>query len=140
MRVVKFRPDHMARLRLQPSQEGFSQYLTDLEYGKALDNDWSFTAMDGDLIIGCAGVVEVWEGRAVAWSLLSADSGRHFFGIHRAVDGFLKAAPWRRIEATVDVGFDAGGRWIRMLGFEHEGRLRGYTPDGRDQELFARVK
>lgn len=140
MIVTRFRPEHLATLRLQPSQSGFTQYLTDLEYGKALDNGWSFTGMVGSRVIGCAGVTEIWPNRGMAWALLAADAGRHFLSIHRAVEGFLKASPWRRIEASVDVDFQEGQRWIRLLGFEHEGRLRAYTPDGRDNDLFSRVK
>jgi RimJ/RimL family protein N-acetyltransferase len=140
VKIVRFRPEHLARLRLQPAQDGFTQYLSDLQYGRALANDWAFTGMVGDRIIACAGAVEVWPGRAALWSLLAEDAGRHFVSLHRAVTGFLIAAPWRRMEATVDVDFEAGQRWVRMLGFEHEGRLRGYTPDGRDQDLFAKVK
>lgn len=140
MRIVRFRPEHMAALRLQPAQTGFSQYLNDLEYGRALANEWTFTALDKDRVIGCGGAVEMWAGRAVLWSLLAEDAGRHFVSIHRAVSGFLSACPWRRVEASVDCEFEAGQRWIRLLGFQHEGRMRGYTPDGRDQDLFARVR
>lgn len=139
MNIVRFRPEHMARIRLQPWQEGFSSYLADCKHGEMLDNGNAFSAIYGDHVIGCAGVVELWDNRAIAWTLLSEDSGKHFVSIHRAVAGFLKAAKWRRIEATVDVGFDAGERWMGMLGFQREGLMRAYTPDGRDQQLFARV-
>jgi RimJ/RimL family protein N-acetyltransferase len=53
---------------------------------------------------------------------------------------FLDNAPYRRIEATVDVGFKQGHRWIKMLGFELEGYMRAYRPDGADMLLYARVK
>ena len=140
MIITRFRPEHLAALRLQPAQASFGQYVADLEYGRKLDNGHAFTGLDGDRIVGCAGLVEMWENRAMAWALLAADAGRHFVTIHRAVAGFFEQAKWRRIEATVDSDFAAGQRWIKLLGFEHEGRLKAYSPDGRDHDLFARVR
>ena len=81
-----------------------------------------------------------WENRATAFALLSDDSGPHFPAIHSAVVEFLDNAPYRRIEATVDVGFKQGHRWIKMLGFELEGYMKAYRPDGADMLLYARVK
>jgi hypothetical protein len=46
---------------------------------------------------------------------------------------------YRRIEATVDVGFTEGERWMTLLGFEYEGLMRAYRPDGQDMLMFARV-
>jgi hypothetical protein len=94
-------------------------------------------------VIGCAGVQEVWAGRAVAWALLSDSAGPNFAAIHRAVHGFLKQCPWQRVEAFVDADFEAGQRWMRMLGFTNEtpdAPMRKYTPDGKDCFLYSRVK
>jgi RimJ/RimL family protein N-acetyltransferase len=46
----------------------------------------------------------------------------------------------RRYESTVDVGFKQGHRFMKMLGFEVEGYLKAYRPDGADMVLYARVK
>lgn len=93
----------------------------------------AFTALHGETVLACAGVVEVWAGRALAWALIAEDAGRHMLGIHRAVSGFLMQAPYRRIEATVDEGFEAGHRWLRLMGFvlETPNGMRGFNPDGR---------
>jgi len=40
----------------------------------------------------------------------------------------------------VDVGFKEGHRWIKMLGFELEGYMKAYRPDGADMLLYARIK
>ena len=75
-----------------------------------------------------------------AWMLIGEDAGPHFFTIVRAVAGYLQAAPWRRIEAAVASDFRQGHRLIKMLGFEFEGRMRAFSPDGVDHDLYARVK
>ena len=140
MIITRFRPEHLAALRLQPAQASFGQYMADLEYGAKLANGHAFTGLDGNVVVGCAGLVEMWDNRAMAWALLGSNAGRHFVQIHRAVKGFFDQAQWRRIEATVDCEFKAGQRWIKLLGFEHEGRLHCYTPDGKDHDLFARIR
>lgn len=76
----------------------------------------------------------------MAWALVSQDAGVHFAAIHRAVRRFLDVSEFRRIEAHVDVDFPQGARWMKMLGFEFEARMRGFRPDGADMLLFARVR
>ena len=143
VRVVAFRPEHVRALELQDAQRFFSGAASGVEYGQALAQSGSaFTALDGDRVIACSGCVEIWDNRAMAWALISKDAGRHMLGVHKAVAGFLAGAKWRRIEATVDVGFEAGMRWMAMLGFELEtpAPMRAYHPNGGDCYLFARVK
>lgn len=99
-----------------------------------------FTALDGDEVLACSGVVRVWPGRDMAWALISAHAGKRFVKIYRAIKRFLELHPTRRVEATVDVDFEEGHRLMKMLGFEYEGLVRAYMPDGRDMCLYARVK
>lgn len=142
MRVEAFRPVHLQRIRLQSAQTYFGSEIAKPDYADMLMSGPLFTALEGDEVLACAGVAEVWTGRAVAWALISQDAGRHMFGVHRAVSGFLAQAPYRRIEAMVDAGFDAAHRWIRLLGFvcETPNGMRGFNPDGRDSYLYSRVK
>ena len=99
-----------------------------------------WTVEHDGVILGIGGLEPQWENRATVFALLSDDSGPHFKAIHSAVVEFLDNAPYRRIEATVDVGFKQGHRWVKMLGFELEGYMRAYRPDGADMLLYARVK
>ncbi len=139
--VVAFKPAHLDQLVLQEAQEYFGAEIARPGYGEMLrDRGQAFTAMAGGEVIGCGGCIEVWDNRAAIWALVGKNAGRNMVSIHRAVSGFLLAAPWRRVEAAVDVGFEAGMRWIEMLGFQREAVMRAYRPDGGDSYLFARVK
>jgi hypothetical protein len=144
MNIVAFKPEHLKALVLQPSQEYFGAEIQREGYGDYLKaSGQAFTAMDGDKVLGCGGCIEIWDNRAQIWALVSRDAGRHMIGIHRAVAGFLLAAKWRRIEASVDVGFEAGIKWLEMLGFNNETPgtpMRAYRPDGGNSYLFARVE
>lgn len=99
-----------------------------------------WTVEHDGVILGIGGLEPQWENRATVFALLSDDSGPHFKAIHSAVVEFLDNVPYRRIEATVDVGFKQGHRWVKMLGFELEGYMRAYRPDGADMLLYARIK
>lgn len=100
----------------------------------------AWTGEHEGVILGIAGLLPQWENRALAWTLISDEAGPHFRCIHKAVKRMLDVSEFRRIEATVDVGFDAGQRWMNLLGFEHEGLMRAYRPDGADMHLYARVR
>lgn len=140
MHIVPFQPRHLELLILQPSQAAFSDYF-DPKYGPALvDGGPCFTAMDGDEILACSGVIKQWDNRAIAWALISQHAGKQFVRIHKAVNRFLESTEFRRIEAFVDADFEQGHRWIQMLGFEREGYMREFTPIGNDAVLYARLK
>jgi ribosomal protein S18 acetylase RimI-like enzyme len=140
MRVVAYEADHLRRLQLQESQA----YLVDWIDGylmASLEDVPSFSVMNGDTVLGCAGISPMWRGRGLAWAYISSDAGEHFMFIHRATARFLDAQTDRRIEMAVDVDFKEGHRWAQMLGFKLEAeRMRGYLPSGGDCSLYARTQ
>lgn len=142
MIVVPFQPVHLDRLELQGSQAWLGEVL-DPSYGAAMKAAGPcYTALDGERVVACAGIVNMWENRAHAWALIAHDAGRHFVAVVRAIQRFLDMQDIRRIETTVDVGFEQGHRMIKMLGFtlETPEPMRAYTPDGRDCYLYARIR
>jgi RimJ/RimL family protein N-acetyltransferase len=60
--------------------------------------------------------------------------------LHRATRRFIDLEPLRRLEASVEVGFPAGERWLELLGFEHEGPLRAFGANGEDHVRYARIQ
>lgn len=141
MRIVPFKPEHLEVLALQQEQEYMRPYLGIIGYGKWLAVEGkSFTGMDGERVLFCAGVLPMWEGRGEAWALFSSDLQRHFLKIHNAVRRFFAICDVRRIEANVQADSECARRWMRMLGFEPEGNMPGYWPDGRDAVRYARVR
>lgn len=138
--VVKFTPEHLDRLDEQEATAYLRPYLRP-EHVQALAAGQSYTALAGERVVACAGVVEHWPGRGEAWAYLDRDCRRHFLAITNAVRRFLDVCPLRRVEAVVDVEFPAGHRWVRALGFALEApRMAAYRPDGGDCALYARVR
>lgn len=130
------------RIELQEQQ----RYLTivsnpsDVDLTALSEEGLAWTGEVDGQIMAIAGVIPQWSNRAIAWALISKYAGAHFIEIHRAVRRFLIHCPFVRVEAQVDVGFPEANRWMNMLGFELEGYMRAYRPDGADMLLYARVR
>ena len=129
------------KIATQPAQQ-YLHRIVDVraDFTELANQGLAWTAESEGRILAIAGVEPQWENRAIAFALISGSAGAHFRAIHSAVARFLDSAPYRRIEATVDVGFEQGHRWIKMLGFEIEGYMKAYRPDGADMLLYARVR
>lgn len=140
MIIAPFHPAHMLEIRAQPNQPKDSKLFADPEYGQCLASGEAFTVLDGNTVQACLGVFEMTEGRALAWALLGEDCGRVMVRLHKQVRAYLEQCPFHRVEAYVDPNFPAAIRWMRLLGFEFEGRMRQFLPNRADQLLYARTK
>jgi hypothetical protein len=141
IRIRPMKAEHVAGFRLQAKQAALAGNLSDPAYVASLvASGNAYAALVDGRAVAFGGCLELWQDRAYAWMLIGEDAGPHFFTIVRAVAGYLQAAPWRRIEAAVASDFRQGHRLIKMLGFEFEGRMRAFSPDGLDHDLYARIK
>jgi hypothetical protein len=140
-KIVPYKAEHLLALRLQDSQRYYREHITQ-EYASALEQVLSFSVVGDDgIVYACGGITELWENRAVLWSVMSERAGEVMVQIVRAVKRYLDIAPYRRIEADVDVDFEQGHRLLRMLGFQVEcERMRAYRVDGGDSALYSKVK
>lgn len=139
MDVVAFEPWHARVLTPQPAQRMDAQAF-DEAFDAPFGDAW--TAMHEGRPIACAGLVELWRGRAMAWALLAADAGRHLRPLTRVIRFHLDNARFDRIELSVDAGFGNGCQWARMLGFTlaAPSPLRKFLANGGDAWLFERVR
>lgn len=141
MEVVKLEASHVEWLLKQKATQGFGTFWTK-QHTERLEKDrYAYTGIEGDRILFCAGVVEYWPGRGEAWAILDQALKTDFLKVHNAVKRFLDICPLKRIEATVDFEFEAGHRWVELLGFRLEAeRMQSYRMDGGDASLYARVR
>jgi hypothetical protein len=129
------------KITTQPAQQ-YLHRIVDVraDFTELANKGLAWTAESNGVILAVAGVEPQWENRATAFAIIADSAGFLFPAIHKAVARFLDSTSYRRIEATVDVGFEQGHRWIKMLGFEIEGYMRAYRPDGADMLLYARIR
>lgn len=138
MILIPFEPGHLRAMSPQAAQLGdVHAQQPDVDLGDA----WTGVS-EGGVLLGCAGLVQMWPGRSHAWALLSVDAAAHMLAITREIRSRLAATPSRRIEMTADAEFPEAQRWAVMLGFtlETPTPMRAYLPGGRDAYLYARVK
>lgn len=95
------------------------------------------TAFDGSRVIICGGIREDMPKRGTCWALMAADSGDHMLFLHRAVCRFMRLKSWDRLEATVAADFKPACRWVELLGFQFEGRMKRYGLNGEDHLRYA---
>lgn len=141
MKIEPFKPEHLASLILQPSQACMQAALSDPAYHAELARHEAYTALDGDRVIACAGVVKLWPGRAQAWALIAIDIGPDLMrSVHFAVKRFLTAHRGR-LEMNVAADFENAHRWARALGFKCETPegMEQYLPEGGSAFLYSRV-
>ncbi len=145
---VDFKPEHAIGLRVQPGQEaeGHDALSWSVE-------DWRAYAcgaiealsaiLDGECI-GVCFLRRLWAGRGEFQLLLGHRVGAiEMLAIHRKAKELLDVVAakhgLRRIETVVRTSFEQGHRWAEMLGFDSEGLLRRYAPDGSDYTMYSRL-
>ena len=98
---------------------------------------------DGHLILS-AGVYRVWDGVGEAWLLpshrLLKKPAAAVRTVRRFLDDIAEQNNFVRVQATTHRQFERGRRFLEWLGFEREGVLRNYGPDGSDHIIYARIK
>jgi hypothetical protein len=95
--------------------------------------------LDGKLV-AVGGHNPVWPGRTILWGYLGADCGPALPAMTREVLRQIKALEieFPRMEAYAERHHKAGHRWLRLLGFKHEGVMRKFC-NGVDYSMYARV-
>ena len=140
MEVRTFQPADLFAMSLQRAQLGMVDNLREGNYAQSLKEAGpAFTATsDGD-VIACIGVIKQWDTYGRAWALLDERAGRCMVALTRGIRRWLRYHNPGRIDTAVDCDFPAAIRWAEMLGLAREGRMRRYTPEGRDCFLYAQV-
>lgn len=102
----------------------------------------AWAAIDDGGVLALAGVSSLWEGRGMAWCLLSDHAATRMVSLTRGIGRYLDGVKCRRLEMYVDAGFVAGRRWAEMLGFRNETPegMKGFMPNGNNAYLYARVR
>jgi hypothetical protein len=108
-------------------------------------NGWGFAAfVDGELV-GMGGLVPYWHGHAEAWLAVRRSIGaRQLVPALRVgrqwLDGRQALPAFRRLQAYIRCSEPWCESFARAMGFELEGVLRAWGPDGSDHALYGRVR
>ena len=146
IRLTNFDPAHIAEMKLREWDRIGMALAPDLaEYSAAYFQKYGmgFTAFTDEGILGAAGVVRVLPGNWEVWCYTTELFPKYGYRVHRIAQRYLaafeKRKEWRRFQCVVDSTHPVAVRWVRKLGFEREGILRQYGPEGQDYYQYARV-
>lgn len=142
MEIVPFQTHHFLQMEVQENQR-IASFQSTPEYLAFVEQlPGSFTILKNQEPIACFGWLEIHPGRAQIWSALSSNAGPHMVFCTRVAKRMIGLIPHKRIEAEVDAEFDAGQRWMEMLGFikETDKPLKAHAPNGGDNYIYAKVK
>ena len=129
----------LLNINLQQAQISMSNLIANDDYAKSLEGN-SFSGVVDNNVIACGGIMDIWQGRGVAWMLLSSNISKWFLKIDRAIRVQIAQSDLQRLEAYCYCDHLEGKRWLELLGFQQEGIMKKFTPDGKDHYLYARVK
>lgn len=90
----------------------------------------------------CAfGASKYWTGVYEVWFNLmkKTKTTELLLMVKKKIEEHVKVIKARRIFATVKCGYKIGMDFVDFLGFEFEGKLHKWNPDGSDAFMFARV-
>jgi hypothetical protein len=138
--IVPYEPHHLLAIRHQSWQAGANQTLEHAEV--MARGHCAYTALcdttERPLI--CAGIMELWPGRAMCWASFDFEARPVMMQAHRRTRLELDRAPFKRLEMYVLPGFMQAWRWAEMLGFKLECLMECGSPEGNDLYVFKRIK
>lgn len=146
---VRFEVRHLEEIEPRDYDRMFLGEFRDLEVlGHALADGGPAVSFLGDGgVLGAAGILRLQRGVGEAWLTLSAAfpaarPNRRWAELTQLLNEELTRQmpdPFHRLQTAIPNGFAPGHRFAGRLGFEPEGIMRRYGPDGSDFQRFART-
>lgn len=103
----------------------------------------SFSLLTNGHLVASGGVYPIWEGMGEAWfigsELVKPHRRRVVMQLREHIDELTTDNNYKRVQATARTDFKVAQRFLEFLGFEREGLMRRYGPDGADHYLYARL-
>ena len=103
----------------------------------------AYTALLESKVFMIGGVYGLWQNVGEAWFMMSSHAYKMPFAAAKysslLLDHVQEDNKLQRIQASVHADDSQAIRYVEWLGFENEGLMKRYGPDGSDYYRFARV-
>jgi len=146
IRIVNYREAHASEIFYSgmnvgspPGKEEYLAFASKLNVpGQA------FTAIDEEGRIVCsAGIFDVWKGVGEAWLVGSSILNERGIALTRILARrfkvIIKTKKYQRIQCVVHNEWTISQKFVELLGFENEGLMRKYGPEGWDYIRYALI-
>jgi len=104
----------------------------------------AYTGIKDGKIIGCGGIMMLWEGVGEGWANFSPEIQQCpkslFYCMKKGLDILWDAYDIVRVQAMTRADFPQANRLLEHLGFVQESRLRKFWWDQTDAFMYAKVR
>lgn len=138
--IVPFREEHLQGFEPRIDQPGFGDWLRERAGEAHAAMGTIYRKPD---VLGFIGYHVRNQNTAEVWVLLNQKNLGNALTLIRLVKramGELMACGFGRLQAMANANCEPAWRFLEALGFEREGLLRGYGPNGEDRFMYGRVK
>lgn len=102
-----------------------------------------YTLVDGEKIVATAGIHIMWPGVGEGWLIMSKHAVEYGRSVaryaYRGFDSIMADNGLHRVQASVSSLDPEAVRFARWMGFENEGIMEKFGPDGSDYYRMARI-
>lgn len=145
--IVQFEVGHAIQITETNARECDGYYINRPEFeavARELGNSGpAYTILIDRKIVFCGGVSLLGYGRGEVWLVFSTELYRHVKTVYRVMKMLLSIVVEQfrltRLQTVVKCDIEAGTRFVEHFGFEREGLLRAYGPNGEDFYIYGRV-
>lgn len=136
MILERFRAAHLEEIDLQPEQVYLRAYIGAPEAREFEQGGPAYTlrSANGQIAL-CAGFLTGPECSGL-WAFVSAIARKRLIALHGCAQRMLEVAPRLPVITSVEADFEAGHRWVSLLGFTFVRPVPGIGADGRDHHLY----
>ncbi len=128
---------------LQQMEGLFFTCGSDAEAQKVVEMSVGFSIMEDGEVLGCCGVIRMWQGVGTWWMMasekLKARPKLLLSTAREVIELIAKNHKYHRFEVFMDPTKTRDIRFIDALGFTFEGRMVKHTIDQKDHLLYART-
>jgi hypothetical protein len=145
MRLINFKAEHLDELFAGDMNNlARKSFGVDGNIAQSLDvPGMAFTAVENGYLIASSGVQPLWKGVGEGWFVASNKMPKKKLTIIKMIkdnfDNIIQENNLIRVQAGVRSDWPTAKRFAEFLGFEHEGIMRKYGPDGQDYYRMARI-
>lgn len=141
---IPMHPSHLHHMRITEDQLPFAKAVSmDAMLEMQARLGLAVTALVHNKPVAMFGCIMLWTGVAEMWSIISDDARRYPKQLTIVAKGFsdivAQSLSLHRLQLTVRSDEPRALRWAEYLGFEIEGLMHKYSPDGTDTYILARV-
>ena len=142
--ILPFRERHLENVNIAQYESRYIESLAKGYHKTTFNHDGlSYTYISDGEILCCFGVQLLWQGVGELWMMPSDNDDMflisHMSKISELIDIIIKDFSLNRLQIQVTVPNERTLCFVKSIGFEIEGTLKNYGPEGNDYFMLART-